>query len=506
MRDEKMPALTIATSQQPHTPVNALARIRGAVIIRRLLSAWHAPRPVLKISVLGLSLLIALVLAKGLPWTAPPFDAQSFNSNGSAFRLYYQAALDVRRGASPYGPAVAWATTHTSEDPANLAMDVYTYTPLLALLLLPWTILPLALLAAAWALLSLLCATYLSGYLARLVVPGARGLDRLIAIGLTLDLVLVFGPLRHSMRGAQTDIMLIAVTVLAWNLLQRQRWIFSGVLLGLAIVIKPTFVLLLGFHLWRRDWRSIGVVLATALLGTIVPFLLVSHQALTDFLRVSAFWAAPGFVMAPKSISLFGVFERACFTAPHAWSLCGSVPISRLIEALCVVGCYLGASALVPRRLGTADVAHWREAFGLIVLVQLLGSPLTEDAHLALALIPLGVLAAASGGPALRGARGAQISLGLAALIFLYLSFPAVRTAASFSTYAGWRVLLAGYWFYGLLALAIVYVWRGQRVRPFLGEDSALMAMWLDLTAAVRPFMLRLFLLSSKGPTDTHEP
>jgi hypothetical protein len=505
MRDEKLPALTTATSQQVHAAASGLARMREAVLVRRFLSAWHAPRPVLKVSVLGLSLLLALVLAKGLPWTAPPLDAQSFTSNGSAFRLYYQAALDVRRGASPYGPAVAWATTHAAEDPANLAMDVYTYTPLLALLLLPWTILPLALLAAAWALLSLLCAAYLASYLARLVVPGARGLDRLIAVGLTLDLVLLFGPLRHSMRGAQTDIMLIAATVLAWDLLRRQRWVPSGVLLGLAIVIKPTYVLLLGFHLWRRDWRSIGVVLATALVGTMVPFLLVSHQALTDFLRVSAFWAAPGFVMAPKSISLFGVFERACFTAPHLWSLCGALPVSRFIEAVCVIGCYLGASALVPRRLEAADAAHWREAFGLIVLVQLLGSPLTEDAHLALALVPLGVLVAASGGPALRGKRGAQVSLGLAALIFLYFSSPAVRNVASFSTYAGWRVVLAGYWFYGLLALTVVYVWRGQRVLPFLGEGSALAAMWADLTAAVRPFVPQAFLLSPKGPTDAHE-
>jgi hypothetical protein len=241
-------------------------------------------------------------------------------------------------------------------------------------------------------------------------------------------------------------------------------------------------------------------------MATLVSFLLVPHQALTDFLHVSAYWAAPGFVMAPKSISLFGMFERACFTSPHLWSRCASIPVARFIEAACVVGCYLGASALVPRHLDTADSVGWREAFGLIILVQLLGSPLTEDAHLAFALVPLGVLVAASSGPALRGARPAQISLGLAALIFLYLSLPAVRNVATFSTYVGWRAVLAGYWFYGLLALVVVYIWRGQLERLFLRQGSALAGAWMELTAAVQPLMLRASSFSPKGPTRAHEP
>ena len=459
--------------------VARVASSRGGDAMVRLASAWNAPSSLLKGGALLCALLVLIWLALPLPWSAPHLDTGVAQANGSALRLYYQAALDVLRGVSPYHAALAWSTTHAPTDPSNLAMDVYTYPPLLALLLLPFTVLPLSVLAAGWMLLSLLSALYLALFLVRLVVPGARGVNGVVATVIALDLVLLFGPLRHSMRGGQIDVTLIALVVAAWHALRARRMLRGALLLGLVIAVKPTYVLLLGFHLWRRDWRVVGTTLAVAAVGIVLPFLLVPHQALSDFLRVSAFWNAPGFLMAPKSISALGVFERMCFTFPGAWPLCAAPWISRTPEIVLGLACYLGATMLVDPRLDR-DETHWRYAFGLILMVLLLGSPLTEDAHLALALIPLGVVIAPLVAALRHGERGAVLPLLLAGVIFIYWTLP-VRSAASFSTYAGWRALLAGYWFYGLAGLAALYVWSGCQAPYRLAGLSALHSGWREL-------------------------
>jgi hypothetical protein len=435
----------------------------------------------MKYGLLVVAVLVLVWIAKPLPWTVSPTGG---HLPGSDAGFYYQAALDLRHGKSPYGAAVAWAQTHTATDPSNIAMDVYTYTPLLALLLLPFTFLPVSLFAAGWVLLLVLSAGYLAHYLTRLVNPTVRVLDQAIAVMVALDVVLLFGPLRHSMRGAQVDILLIALVVFAWNAARKHSWVLSSVVLGLVIAIKPTYGILLGFHLWRRDWRGIGVTLATACLSIIAPFLLVPHQALTDFLRVSAFWAAPGFLMAPKSISLFGVFERACFTASPVWPLCSAPIVSRATMLVVVIGCFAAASVLVPLRFDHVDATRWHYAFGLIVLVDMLGSPLTEDAHLALALIPLGVIVAALRDDARRGQRTAWLALLMTTGIFIYWTLP-IRSLATFSSYGGWRALLAGYWFYGLAALAAGYAWLGWQTTPLAVERSVLAHYWAAIVANI---------------------
>jgi hypothetical protein len=457
------------------------ARLRP--VLRGIAARWAAPSSPLKLATLALSLVGALALAHALPTTPA----------GSAAALYYQAAVDLRHGHSPYGAAIAWIGAHSATDWRNLYMDVYTYPPLLALLLIPLSGLSVSSVVTLWSLLSLACAIYLATSLARLVAPAARKLDRALAVAVALDAALLFGPLRHSMRGAQADIELIALAVGAWSALRSGRRVTSGLLLGLAIAVKPTYVLLLGFHLWRREWRAAGSALLVGAAGLAVPFLVVPHAALADYLRVTAFWNTPGFIMAPKSISIFGVVERALYLAPPLWRLFTAPWVARVIAAAIGLGVYVAASRLVPANMRRGE-PQWDYAFGLAVMVMLLGSPLTEDAHLALALIPLAIVAAPLVARVRRGEARAWLPLALGGLFFLYVTLP-VRGIASFSTYDGWRALLAGYWFYGLAGLAALYVWAGRRA-PYRGSDpSVLTAAWgwlVSLWLAWRRTSLRI--------------
>ncbi len=455
----------------------AVLNARVCLALEGAAARWAAPSSPLKIGTLILALLAFVWLVRPLPWSAPslpntPLWQQLYIPMG----LNYQAALDVGHGRSPYGAAIAWLATHAPTDWRNIYGEGYAYPPFLAVLLIPLTVLPLSAVAMLWTLLSLACAAYLAAFLARIILPTARGLDRAVAAAVALDAALLFGPLRHSMRGAQVDIELIALAVGAFSALRAGRRVTSGLLLGLAIAVKPTYIVLLGFYVWRREWRAAGAMALAGAIGLTVPFLFLPHQVLADYQRITAYWNEPGFLMAPKSISIFGMLERAFYVAPWLWRIFTAPFVARAIEAATGLGVYLAASRLVPAdmRQGKPD---WDYAFGLAVLVMLLGSPLTEDAHLALALIPLAVLASPLLARARRGEARAWPQLLLGGLFFLYVTLP-VRGIASFSTYNGWRVLLAGYWFYGLAGLAALYVWTSRQAPYQLNGPSVLAAAW----------------------------
>jgi hypothetical protein len=349
-------------------------------------------------------------------------------------------------------------------------------------LFIPLTALPLATVTVGWEALSLGCAIYVAYFLACLVVPRARGVDRLLATTVAVDLMLLFGPLRFSMKGAQVDIMLMALLIGSWQALRAERWVVSGLLLACIIAVKPTYVLLLGFHLWRRGWRAGAVALVGGVLGVVVPFLLAPHQALVDYERINAFYNTPGFIMAPKSISVIGVLQRLCFVFPALWRVYTAPLVATASTALIGLGIYLGASRLVVAD-GPREGRAWDDAFGLIILVMLLGSPLTEDAHLSLMLIPMGICVATLVERLRQGEQRAWWPLLLVVVCYVYATLP-VRSIASYSTYDGWRAVLSGYWFYGLVGFIAVYVWQLRQAAYCPPDRSVLTYGWKRLRSA----------------------
>jgi hypothetical protein len=183
--------------------------------------------------------------------------------------------------------------------------------------------------------------------------------------------------------------------------------------------------------------------------------------------------------MAPTSISAYGVVERLFYAVPGLWSVFTAPLVARAVTGLLGLGTYLLASTFIGTGRGRSD-ASWDYAFGLAVLVRLLGSPLTEDAHLSLALIPLAVCVAPMLTRLARGERGAWLPLALCGLFFVYVTLP-VRSQASFATYTGWHTVWSGYWFYGLAGLTALYVWTGRRVPTFDSGPSVLRSAWHDV-------------------------
>jgi uncharacterized membrane protein len=84
--------------------------------------------------------------------------------------------------------------------------------------------------------------------------------------------VVASDPIVQTLAHGQTNLAVLALLLLVWWALRSNRPTSAGMALALAILIKPTPVVLLGFLIARRAWRAFAVtfgVLAVALVASV---------------------------------------------------------------------------------------------------------------------------------------------------------------------------------------------------------------------------------------------
>ncbi|MCC7372794.1 MAG: DUF2029 domain-containing protein [Chloroflexi bacterium] len=342
-------------------------------------------RSQLLLGVLALAGLVFLVtFVRSLSGPAVDFDA------------YYEGGLAVRAGERPYALALRVAASGYAMGAPNTPdgnASAYVYPPLLALVVAPLTLLPIERATAVWSALLHLGVLAAAWLLADLFGPRDRR-GRLLVFGLVLLWLLLFKPIRGALGYTrQVDVLLLLLlVVMAWGV-ARRRLDAAGLALGLAIAVKPFFVLIALYFLWKRAYRGFVVAGLTATICGLLP--LVVLGALSEYLAIAAYWGGPTFAVSPVSQSftslLLRLFTESPFTVPVA-VLPGLVLPLRVIY---VVGVAFAILAVARPTRGLDPVTVVLE-IGLFVLATMLIGPLAEESHLAyLALGLAGVGAAA---------------------------------------------------------------------------------------------------------------
>ncbi|MCA9414746.1 MAG: DUF2029 domain-containing protein [Candidatus Omnitrophica bacterium] len=195
---------------------------------------------------------------------------------GFDFEIFYQAALDIREGKSPYSDTVFHGDSPPSPDEVA---GVYVYPAFFARLLIPLTgLTPLL------AKLVFVALTY--GVVLGLLAPspqsalegmGSKG-PFWLPVFIPLCFLFSWGPLIENLRFGQSNLLTLALFCIAWrisrskSLAPRSRGLLAGVLLGMASMIKLTPFLILPFLVISLEWFAlagvaIGVILAVLLSG-----------------------------------------------------------------------------------------------------------------------------------------------------------------------------------------------------------------------------------------------
>jgi hypothetical protein len=320
---------------------------------------------------LGLVLLFSafryLYLLAVLLWEAPFID----------FAHYYTYATVVRLGHNPFDlQAVAQTDALLGIRRAGAAAN---YPPLFYILMLPWTLMGFRPAAVAWFFLSQACVVGALALCLRRVAPSPR-----LGVAAGLFVALNYQPLIEALALGQTGPLLLLLVTLAWWSAKKGWWWVAAVAVALCPFIKVQFALLLPALWWMGQRRILGRALLLAGAGVGLGLILLGPAHHAEYLRYLV--APPEYLRTwTANISLGATLHRVLSPHGEARLLAGGLTL--IVDALIVV---LLARA-IPRGAPSASPAFdW--AWGLAVTAIPLLSPLTEEHHLVILLLPLALL------------------------------------------------------------------------------------------------------------------
>ncbi|MGZ6390064.1 MAG: glycosyltransferase family 87 protein [Ktedonobacterales bacterium] len=234
-------------------------------------------------------ILILLMMSAVAYWVVGVFSAVITHSANSDFLSYYTAALALRD--DPHSNIFDLqvlrnaAVAHQSPPPSLL----YLYPPLLAVILIPLTLLPYQTAFVAWTALS--SAMWLGGTLVlmRWAIALLRGTSTntasgeptkdirditLFASAMTLFQSFAFFPLLDGLFSGQVTALIFCLIVLALALFVRRPEL-TGSFLAVAMWIKLYPMLVIGYYALARKYRVIvgAGITAMLLLAAIVPLI-----------------------------------------------------------------------------------------------------------------------------------------------------------------------------------------------------------------------------------------
>lgn len=209
---------------------------------------------------------------------------------GYDFSVYYAAALALRDHlhANIFDLHLLQAAARAHG--AALPTVVYTYPPLLAILLLPLTPFPYHVALGLWTTANfgvwLLCAMLFTSWLQRTFVFGAEPTDqdsvatstgalvhhwrrhgpRLFTLAIAVYLTLSYQPIQQTLVLGQVSLFILFLLVLVLWLVEHDRLYLAGGVLALAVWIKLLPAVLIAYYLLRGRWRVVAGALAGVVL------------------------------------------------------------------------------------------------------------------------------------------------------------------------------------------------------------------------------------------------
>ena len=147
------------------------------------------------------------------------------------------------------------------------------YLPIVSLALAPLTCAGLPLAAALWAAGQAACLGF-----ALMVLLGWCRTDRRVrtrALVLASACVLALPAILEAAKFNQLTILVLALLLGAFGVLERDRPLRAGALFGLAAMVKLLPAIFIGWLLLKRRWKALGAFVATVAVVAVLPCLAV---------------------------------------------------------------------------------------------------------------------------------------------------------------------------------------------------------------------------------------
>lgn len=240
-----------------------------------------APRTAARTRRVAGSLALAILAAVGAWQLLTALQSSPYQWHD--FAQDYIAAEDVLAGRNPFRPQNE-RVGQLFNMPAPDEGPAYSFHPPTTIpFFLPLAPLPYPVAFVVWDLLQLLCLWGIVDLTARAL---GRRLPLPLSAGLTLALVAIW-PIRESFVEGQLNIPVAAGIVACWYALRVGRPGAAGVVLALAVALKPLAGLFVLWALWRRQWRLLFAAGATLMLFSLVGLALTGVQGTIDYVTLA---------------------------------------------------------------------------------------------------------------------------------------------------------------------------------------------------------------------------
>ena len=315
------------------------------------------------------------------------FIAWALQTTGSVdFAVYYFAAASFLGGDSPYGVNLGEHRGLVAQllGGSRFTAAPYFYPPLTAALVSPLTLLPF--IPAAWIWNAANAVAVVAGTALLL------GEKRWRPEGLLVwGAVALFRPNFSMLHVGQISGLMYFCIAYAIYTHDRNRPIRAGAAIACGALLKVTPVVLIGYFVWRSDWRAvIGAAVGTAAI-VLATLPIVGIEGWIEYFTIGiGTMHSPDSVAVPTNLTLNGMFLRmlseGAWTVPLvvAPGLAGPLWIA---SALAVVVLTIAACWPPLRKSGSVGL----EVAFILVALQLI-APFSFYYHLTLSLLPALVL------------------------------------------------------------------------------------------------------------------
>jgi len=312
------------------------------------------------------------------------------------FLAEYLAAKAVLEGVNPYQPLPA-LNERFQTGATRVFPHPTPHTPSLAIFSLPFAFLSYARAASIWLLVEILC-------LSASIFILLRGFN--VAVNPFLALLVIWATLgwAHVWEGlvlGQLNTVLLFLIAGAWSNLRNGRQGAGGALLGAAIALKLIFWPLALLLVFLRRWLSAIMALAVFAVTNLIAATAMGWRVVASYYIDVGPSTAALYRAYAQNLSLWSIGWRV-FSGTGSPALTGvkAPPIFfslrlAVITSLLLTGAAITlglAASIEAGRHGKADgVVNFDFAYGMMICVCLLVSPLTWPHYLVLLALPLAV-------------------------------------------------------------------------------------------------------------------
>jgi hypothetical protein len=182
------------------------------------------------------------------------------------FRVYYDAANAFIHDTQLYGKAF------------GVSSGFYKYSPFACIPFIPLAILPYGLASIIYYLIITFTICW---FLVKLMHdPEISNSNKSLRLGLVYMLVALFmaDHFERELHLGNVNLFLLIITYFIFHKIKDGQQLQSGVLMGILLMFKPHFLILIPYMVWRKKWKTLSTSFVTILACVLAPSLIKGYN------------------------------------------------------------------------------------------------------------------------------------------------------------------------------------------------------------------------------------